>query len=65
MSTNNPSWNLVVLEYSAKPSLGIPGLVWQKIQEPLTHGSNVSGVLVVFHLISDGQFSGEVNQSVR
>ena len=42
--------NLLV-ESSAKPSLGChfgsPGLVWQKIQQPLTLGANVLGVVGV------------------
>ena len=44
MSTKNPSRKPVVLESSAKPC---PGLVWQKIQEPLTQGTNVLRVLWV------------------
>ena len=44
----NPNQNSVVLEPSAKPCLGCgngsQGLVWQKIQEPLTPDENLLGV---------------------
>ena len=41
---NNPSQKSVVLEYSAKTS---QGLVWHKIQEPLTQGAKFPGVVEV------------------
>ena len=44
-SINKPSQKSVVLESSAKPSHGCKpasqGLVWQKIQEPLTQDQTV------------------------
>ena len=49
MSTNNPSLKSVFLESSVKPSLGCqfdsPGLVWQEIQEPLTQGAKLVGMV--------------------
>ena len=48
-SANKPSWKSVVLESSAQPSLDCQcsstGLVWQKIQEPLTQDANMVRVL--------------------
>ena len=46
-STNNPSRKSVVLECSAKPSLRSPGLISQMLQEPLTQGANLLGVVGV------------------
>ena len=50
-STNNSRWKSVVHEYCAKPCLGCQfgssGLLWQKIQEPLTLGANLLGVVEV------------------
>ena len=58
MSTNNPSQKSVVLECSAKPSLGwklgSPGLIWQKIQEPLTQDADLIGVVGVNCDMKDG-----------
>ena len=50
-STNNPCQKSVVIESSAKRSLGgltgSLGLVWQKIQEPLTRDAPLLGVVGV------------------
>ena len=51
MSTNNPSQKSVVLEFSVKPSLGCQGLVWQKIQEPLTQDNCATQVNQNFVLL--------------
>ena len=56
MSANNPCQKSVVPETSAKPSMGCQyfGLVWQKIQEPLTQRAKVHGVV---NLLYDWQMS--------
>ena len=58
ISTNNPnSGKSMVLESSAKPSLGpnqfdSPGWLWQKIQEPLIQGANLLGLNVSSYLLT-------------
>ena len=37
----------VVLKYPAEQTMICPGLVWQKIQEPLTQGTHFLGVVGV------------------
>ena len=47
MSTSNPIWKLVVLEYSAWATCLAARLDLQKVQDPLTQGANLLTVIVV------------------
>ena len=47
MSTNSPSRKLVVMNLQPNQAFGSSGLLWQKIQEPLTQDAHLLRVLGV------------------